>query len=167
MKRIHIFSLVKFHFWLRKHLVPENSIIIFAFSWNFGIINTFDFVSNKMNLLISLLPYLFRLTLAFQDHGMETVGFGIQDKPTFHQEANQDTQKLNLYSPQTNLPPLARKLETEEKEIEFFDLFVISNFKTTSFYCGTDASLYYFDYRKTRNKPHLYGLFHSWKIHLS
>jgi hypothetical protein len=120
-----------------------------------------------MNLLISLLPYLFRLTLAFQGQGVETTGISIPDQIIFAQESHQQTERLTLYSSETNLPPLARKLETEEKEIEFFDLFVDSSLKTTSFYYVTDTSLFYFDYRKNRNKPHLYDLFHSWKTPLS
>lgn len=120
-----------------------------------------------MQLLISLLPYLFRLTLVFQGQDVETTGLSIPDQITFSQESNQNTHQLNLYSVETNLPPLARKLETEEKEIEFFDLFVESGFNNTSFYYVADSSLYYLDFRKTRNKPHLYDLFHSWKTHLS
>ncbi len=157
----------KFHFWSRKYLILENSIIFFTFDWNFGIINTFGSVSKQMHLLISLLPYLFRLTLAFQVHGVETVGISIPDQLSFHQEANHETSTLNQDSYHTNLPPSARKLETEEKEIEFFDLFLNSGYSTTSFYYVADTSLYYSDYRKTRNKPHLYDLFHSWKTHLS
>lgn len=120
-----------------------------------------------MQLLISLLPYLFRLTLAFQGQDVETSGISIPDQITFSQESNQNTHQLSLYSIETNLPPLARKLETEEKEVKFLDLFVDSGFKSTSFYYVADTSLFYSDYRKTRNKPHLYDLFHNWKTHLS
>ena len=120
-----------------------------------------------MQLLISLLPYLFRLTLAFQGQNVALDGISIPEQITFSQELNQNTHQLNLYSNETNLPPLARKLETEEKEVEFLDLFVHSEINSTSYYYVGDVSLYYFDYRKTRNKLHLYDLFHSWKTHLS
>lgn len=120
-----------------------------------------------MNLLFSLLPYLFRLTLAFQSQEVGTWGINIPEQSTFSQESNQNAYQLNLYSDETKLPPLARKLESEEKEVESFDLFVESGFNSTSFYFVSDTSLYFFDYRNTRNKLHLYDLFHSWKTHLS
>lgn len=120
-----------------------------------------------MQLLISLLPYLFRLTLAFQGQDVASTGISIPEQITFSQESHSNSDQLNLYSIEINLPPLARKLETEEKEVEFFDLFVESGSNTTSFYYVSDSSLYFFDYRKTRNKLHLYDLFHSWKTHLS
>ena len=89
------------------------------------------------------------------------------DLIAFSDEVNNKGENLHLFSSEANFQQLARKLETEEKEIDFLDLFIDSSFHTTSFYYVSDTSLSYFDYRKTRNKPHLYDLFHSWKTHLS
>jgi hypothetical protein len=144
-----------------------DSIIILALSWNFGIISTFGFVQTKMQLLLSLLPYLLRLTLVFQGPAVEAVVISPTDLIAFSDEVNNKGENLHLFSSEANFQQLARKLETEEKEIDFLDLFIDSSFHTTSFYYVSDTSLSYFDYRKTRNKPHLYDLFHSWKTHLS
>lgn len=120
-----------------------------------------------MQLLLSLLPFLLRLTLVFQGPVVEAVVISPSDLIVFSGDINNKADNLNLFSSEPNFPQSARKLETEEKEIEFFDLFIDSSFHTTSFYYVADSSLSYFDYRKTRNKPHLYDLFHSWKTHLS
>lgn len=144
-----------------------DSIIILALSWNFGIIYTFGFVPLKMQLLFSLLPFLLRLTLVFQGPAVEAVDISQTDLIAFSEEVNNKGESLNLFTSEPVFPQSARKLETEEKEIEFLDLFLDSSFKTTSFYYVADSSLFYSDYRKTRNKLHLYDLFHSWKTYLS
>ncbi len=120
-----------------------------------------------MQLLLSLLPFLLRLTLVFQGPAVEAFEISQTDLIAFSGDVNKDSDNLHLFSSEPSFPQLARKLETEEKEIEFLDLFIDSSFQTTSFYYVADTSLFYFDYRKTRNKPHLYDLFHSWKTHLS
>lgn len=120
-----------------------------------------------MQLLISLLPFLLRLTLVFQGTAVEAVEISRTDLIAFSQDIHENTDELHLYSSEPNFPQLARKLETQEKEIEFLDLFIDSSYHTSSFYYVADTSLSFLDYRKTRNKPHLYDLFHSWKTHLS
>lgn len=120
-----------------------------------------------MQLLISLLPFLLRLTFVFQGTAVEAVVISPTDLIAFSEDVNNKSENLNLFSSEPNFPQLARKLETEEKEIDFLDLFIDSSFHSTSFYYVADTSLFYFDYRKTRNKPHLYDLFHSWKTYLS
>jgi hypothetical protein len=120
-----------------------------------------------MQLLLSLLPYLLRLTLVFQGPAVEAVDISQTDLIAFSDEVNNKGENLHLFTSESVFPQSARKLETEEKEIDFLDLFIDSSFHTTSFYYVADTSLSYFDYRKTRNKPHLYDLFHSWKSHLS
>ncbi|MDI1321323.1 MAG: hypothetical protein PSV36_01165 [Algoriphagus sp.] len=120
-----------------------------------------------MQLLISLLPFLLRLTLVFQGPALEAVAISPSDLIAFSEDLNTNGENLHLFSSEPNFPQLARKLETEEKEIDFLDLFIDSSFQTTSFYYVADTSLFYVDYRKTRNNPHLYDLFHSWKTHLS
>lgn len=98
---------------------------------------------------------------------MEAVEISRTDLIAFSEDINNEAETLHLFTSEPNFPQLARKLETQEKEIEFLDLFIDSSFHTTSFYYVANTSLFYFDYRKTRNKPHLYDLFHSWKTHLS
>lgn len=120
-----------------------------------------------MQLLTSLLPFLLRLTLVFQGPAVEAVVISPTDLIAFSEEVNNNGDNLHLFSSEPNFPQLARKLETEEKEIDFLDLFIDNSFPTSLFYYAADTSLFYFDYRKTRNKPHLYDLFHSWKTHLS
>lgn len=120
-----------------------------------------------MQLLISLLPFLLRLTLDFQGTAVEAVEISRADLIAFSDDINNESDDLHLFTGEPNFPQLARKIETEEKEVEFFDLFIDSSFNTTSPNCVSDTSLSYFDYRKTRNSPHLYDLFHSWKTHLS
>lgn len=120
-----------------------------------------------MQLLISLLPFLLRLTLVFQGPAVEAVEIFPTDLIAFSEDVNNNGDNLHLFSSEPNFPQLARKLETEEKEIDFLDLFIDSSFNSTSFYYVPDTSLYYLDYRKTRNKLHLYDLFHSWKTPLS
>jgi hypothetical protein len=120
-----------------------------------------------MHLLLSLLPFLLRLTLVFQGPAEEAVLISPTDLIAFSDEVNNRGENFKVFSSEAIFPQSARKLETEEKEIEFFDLFIDSSFRTTSFYYVADTSLLYFDHRKIRNKPHLYDLFHTWKTHLS
>ncbi len=120
-----------------------------------------------MQLLISLLPFLLRLTLVFQSPAVEVVVISPTDLIAFSEDIKTNSDNLQLFSAEPIFPPLARKLETEEKEIEFYDLFIDSSYHNTSYNYFIDTSLSYFDYRKTLNNPHLYDLFHSWKTHLS
>ncbi len=120
-----------------------------------------------MQLLLSLLPFLLRLTLVFQGPAVEAVVISQADLIAFSEDVNKDSNNLHLFSSEPSFPQSARKLETEEKEIEFLDFFIDSSSHISSFYYVADTSLIYFDYRKTRNNPHLYDLFHSWKTHLS
>lgn len=120
-----------------------------------------------MHLILSLLPFLLRLTLVFQGPVVEAVVISPTDLIAFSEEINSNKDTLTLFTSEPTFPQSARKLETEEKEIDFLDLFIDSSFNATSFYYVSDSSLFYFDYRKTRNKLHLYDLFHSWKTHLS
>ncbi len=120
-----------------------------------------------MQLLISLLPFLLRMTLVFQGPAVEAVVISPTDIIAFSEDIKSSKNDLQLFSAEPIFPPLARKLETEEKEIEFYDLFIDSSYHSTSFYYGADTSLSFFDYRKTHDNPYLYDLFHSWKTHLS
>lgn len=120
-----------------------------------------------MQLLISLLSFLLRLTLDFQGAGVEAVVISHTDLISFSEDVNNTSENLHLFTSENNFPQLARKLETQEKEIDFLNLLIDGSFHTSSFYYVAKTSLFYLDYRKTRNKPHLYDLFHSWKTHLS
>jgi len=120
-----------------------------------------------MQFLLSLLPFLLRLTLVFQGPVVEANAISPTDLIAFSEDLNNDTEKIQIFSAEPIFPQSARKLETEEKEIEFYDLFIDGSIDTTLYSHFPDTSLSYFDYRKTRNNPHLYDIFHSWKAHLS
>ncbi len=120
-----------------------------------------------MNILISVLPFLLRLALVFQSPEVVAIESYSPNLIAFSEDIKSSTDHFDVFSSFPNLPQLARKLDTEEKEIEFFDLFKDSSFKTTAYYYLAETSLRHVDHRKVLNRTHLYDLFLSWKTHIS
>lgn len=117
-----------------------------------------------MNLILHILPLFLRLSFGIPGLAFYDVELTQAQQLVVEQDVNE--KRFEVYSSEPAVIQLIRKLETEEKGVEFFDLSFDEKFEESSFFIVLDSSLAYSDFRKNLNRPYLYDLFHTWKIDL-
>jgi hypothetical protein len=117
-----------------------------------------------MNLFLHILPLFLRLSFGIPGLAFHDVELVQTHQLVVEQDVNE--QRFEVYTSEPAVIQLIRKLETEEKGVEFFDLSFVQKFEESSFFILLESSLAYSDFRKNLNRPYLYDLFHTWKVDL-